>query len=337
MPGPALVERFRRDLEAITGTPPTSEARLGLAVSGGGDSLALLLLAATAYPGAVCAATVDHGLRPDAAREATQVHHLCADMGIEHAILGMPPRYSFAGNIQDRARVARYAALELWAGSPRRAAPGLRHADWVAVAHQRDDVAEALLMRARRGAGVGGLAEMVRQRPFGQGGEWPVLIRPLLGWSRSELAAIVAAAGIGHAEDPSNSHPRFDRSRMRAILAVTPELPASRLALAARNLRHAEDAIEWMVRRELKTRVAEDENGGLWLDARELPYELRRRFVRRAIEGIRQENGMFEVWSATGLDRLVAALDSGKGGTLADVQARILPRGWHFRLAPPRR
>ena len=81
------VERFRRDCEALAGAAPDGEHRLALAVSGGPDSLALLLLADAAFPGAVIAATVDHGLRPEAAEEAALVRRLCDRIGVPHETL----------------------------------------------------------------------------------------------------------------------------------------------------------------------------------------------------------------------------------------------------------
>ncbi len=330
-PDPAAVARFRADLESITGRPPSGTRWLGLAVSGGPDSVAMLLLAAAAYPGAIRAATVNHGLRAEAADEATLVARACAALGVDHAIL-VNRRHLAEGNLQEAARRVRYALLREWAER----AGGPDPAGWVAVAHHRDDVAETFLMRARRGSGVAGLAAMRRSRPLEFDGG-PQLIRPLLDWSRSELAGIVDSAGCGCASDPSNQAERFDRSRIRALLAAAPELPASRLALAARNLRHADDAIEAWVLRELTQRFEEDEQGDLWLDPGDLPYELRRRFLHRAIIGVRRENGLFAGWRASGLDRLLAALDAGGTGTIAGVQARAIGARWHFRLAPPRR
>ena len=333
-PDPALIERFRRDLEALTDRSPSPARMLGLAVSGGSDSIAMLLLAAAAYPGAIRAATVNHGLRPEAANEAALVAELCTRLEVPHALLSLPPGWKFPGNLQNGARTARYQLLQRWAGQY----PGPRLVQWIAVAHQRNDVAEGFLMRARRGSGVGGLAAMPRSRsidhPFDGG---PLLVRPLLDWSRGQLAAIVAAAGVGHAEDPSNADPRFDRSRVRTLIETNPDLPVSRLALAAQNLRHAEDALEWYEQREAKARFEEDEEGDLWLDPADLPYELRRRLLWRAIQGIRQENGIFDDWRASGLARLLAELDGGRGGTIAGVQARVIGERWHFRLAPPRR
>lgn len=316
-PDPAAVARFRADLESITGGSPGAGAGLGVAVSGGADSLALLLLAAAAFPGAVVAATVDHRLRAQAAAEAEFVHGLCERLGVPHAVLA-PSEPLRDGNLQERARAMRYALLAAWAGD------GIR---WIATGHQQDDVAEGLLMRARRGSGVGGLAAMPVSRPIGPA----LLIRPLLGWRRAELAAIVGAAGIDPVADPSNANPRYDRSRMRALLAGNPELPADRLAMAAANLRHAEDALEWLAEREWEARgeVAAD---AVWIDAAGLPYEIRRRLALRAVAHF--AGG---AWRGAGIDRLVASLDSGAPGTIAAVQARPIRGRWRFAMAPARR
>ena len=104
-PPPDLVLRFRRDLEALAG----AAGPLAVAVSGGPDSLALLLLARAAFPGDVRAATVDHGLRPESGAEAAAVARLCAELGVPHSIL--PARVERAGEgLQSAARDARYAA-----------------------------------------------------------------------------------------------------------------------------------------------------------------------------------------------------------------------------------
>ncbi|AJP73335.1 tRNA lysidine(34) synthetase TilS [Sphingomonas hengshuiensis] len=325
-----MVARFRRDLEAITGESPRPDKQLGVAVSGGPDSLALLLLAHAGYPGCVVAATVDHGLRAEAAEEAAVVSALCARLGIAHAVLAPTTALAGPGNLQDRARALRYRLLEAWA----RGGGDAAHAPWIAVAHQQDDLAETFLMRARRGAGVGGLAAMARARALGEDG--PLLVRPLLGWRRDTLAAIVADAGLVAAEDPSNRHPRFDRSRVRALLSATGELPPHRLALAAANLRDAEEALAWVAEREWAARVRVDSEGAVRIDSAGLPYELRRRLAIRAIATLRggERSG---AGGGTGIDRLVAALDSGRSATLAGVAAAPMGAEWRFRMAPPRR
>jgi tRNA(Ile)-lysidine synthase len=141
---PESLARFQADLDRLTG----GAGRVGIAVSGGPDSLALLLLAHAAIPGGIAAATVDHGLRAEAAGEAAFVAALCATLGIPHATLR--PGAPITGNIQSSARKARYALLEIWADQ--------HNLDWIATAHHADDQAETLLMRLSRGAGVAGLS-----------------------------------------------------------------------------------------------------------------------------------------------------------------------------------
>lgn len=318
---PDRVRRFGRDCVALTGVAPSPDTVLALAVSGGPDSLALLLLAHAAFPGAVIAATVDHGLRPEAAEEAALVRRLCNQLDVPHETLaGSVP---VTGNLQQGARALRYALLADWA---------IGRAAWIATAHQQDDVAETFLMRARRGAGVGGLAAMAAARPLG-----PVLlVRPLLGWTRAELEALVAGAGVAPVRDPSNQNPRFDRARIRALLAEAGELPADRLAAAARNLRDAEDALAWTAEREWQARAVVA-GGQVVLDPAGLPRELRRRLAQRAVATVRAAHDLGPDWRETGLDPLLAALDAGGSGTLAEVIGRTKAAIWRFELAPPRR
>ncbi len=335
-PPPAeAVARLRHDVESLTGEAPSNARRLGLAVSGGGDSMALLLLAHAAFPGGVTVATVDHGLRAEAACEAALVASLCAALGVPHVVLGPPGDRIGSAGVQEQARALRYRMLGAWAADTQ--------APWVATAHQRDDVAESFLLRARRGSGVGGLAAMPRMRRITGGDrQSPLLIRPLLGWSRAELEGIVGCAGAPSVADPSNIDPAYDRSRIRALLAATPELTPGRLARAAENLRHAEDALQWLLDRELPERFAAESEPGpggpaAILDVANLPYELRRRLVHRAIDHVRHENGRAVPWHEQGLDRLTESLGRGEPGTLADVLARPEGDRWRFTLAPPRR
>jgi tRNA(Ile)-lysidine synthase len=319
--GREAVEPFRRDMLALTGAEPVPGRPLGVAVSGGPDSVALLLLAHAAFPGAVIAATVDHGLRPEAAEEAALVRRLCNQLDVSHDTLS--GTVSATGNLQQGARELRYALLADWARG---------RTGWIATAHQQDDVAETFLMRARRGAGVGGLAAMAAARPLGEA----LLVRPLLGWRRERLLGLVAGAGIAPVRDPSNQDPRFDRARIRALLAESGDLPADRLAAAARNLRDAEDALAWALNREWTARAALAGNI-VTIDPAGLPRELRRRLADRAVATVRALHGLGPDWRETGLDPLLAQLDAGGTGTVAEVLARTKAGIWRFELAPPRR
>ncbi|WP_245653923.1 tRNA lysidine(34) synthetase TilS, partial [Novosphingobium rosa] len=148
----AEAERFVSDLTRIWPESTKGESPLGLAVSGGPDSLALLLIAHAALPGRVAAATVDHGLRPESAAEAAEVARICALLDVPHATLEVSVE---DGNVQAQARDARYAALAAWTEQEGLCA--------LATAHHADDQVETLVMRLNRASGVSGLAG-VRER-----------------------------------------------------------------------------------------------------------------------------------------------------------------------------
>lgn len=316
-PSRELVARFRRDAEALA----PGFARLGVAVSGGPDSLALLLLAQAAFPGRVEAATVDHRLRPESTIEALHVEDICARLGCSHAILDVEVPDGPAG-LQAEARGVRYRALGAWAE-----ARGLSH---VATAHHADDQAETVLMRLQRGSGVGGLAGI---RPV-RAERDIVLIRPLLGWSKAELVRLVGDTGIEAVEDPSNSDERFDRAVMRRFLRDHPEFEPRRLARTAAAAREAGEALDWAADRLAGERIVAE--GGEWrLDPAGLPREMRRRLLTRAIAQVRAGAGLG--WSGDeDVEGLLAALDAGETATRAGVMAKG-GDVWRLRLAPPRR
>jgi tRNA(Ile)-lysidine synthase len=318
LPPPDLVQRFRRDLEALAGEAD----RLAVAVSGGPDSLALLLLAHAALPGRVHAATVDHRLRPEAAAEAAAVARLCAGLGIPHFIL--PTRVERRGEgLQAAARAARYAALAEWM-----AAEGL---DPLLTAHHADDQAETLLMRLNRGSGVGGLAGVRAVGPVPGSGGRLRLCRPLLGWRRSALEAVVAGAGIEPSRDPSNEDETFDRARLRRQLGEAPWLDAAALARSSALLAEAEVALEWAADRLFEAR-SEVGEGSVTLSPQGLPPELVRRLVLRCLRLLAAD----ALPRGDRLAALVERLRSGGTGTLSGVKATGGDR-WRFESAPPRR
>ena len=202
-PADELVSHFAADFDALI----AADTRIGVAVSGGPDSLALLLLANAARPGRIEAATVDHGLRAGSADEATMVAKLCGELGVPHRTLLADWPEPPVANVQAAARAMRYRLLNEWAIEQ-----GLAG---VATAHHADDQAETLLMRLLRGSGVGGLGGSRKARALS---EEALLIRPLLGWRKSALEAIARGAGLSPVDDPSNRDPRHDRSRIRQLL-----------------------------------------------------------------------------------------------------------------------
>jgi len=216
---------------------------LVLAVSGGPDSTALLLLAArwvkrVKRAPKLMAVTIDHGLRPEAAREAAMVKRLARRLGVPHRTLHWR-RGKLRSGLQDAARRARYELLaEVTAGA------GLAH---IVTAHTLDDQAETVLFRLARGSGIYGLTGMARAAPLPIGGTRAIfLIRPLLHLPKARLIATLKAARIPYAQDPSNRDPRFTRVRLREELmpALAREgLDARGFGRLAARLRRAEQAI----------------------------------------------------------------------------------------------
>ena len=203
--------------------PFESRPAIAVAVSGGPDSLALLLLVdrwARDRGGSTLALTVDHGLRADSASEAAQVAAWASTRGIEHAVLpwvGEKPR----SGIQAAARRARYGLL-----ADACAARGILH---LATAHHADDQAETVLFRRERGSGPAGLAGMAASRSLGAAR----MIRPLMGWPKSALIETCRHFGQDFVEDPSNRSDRFARTPIRRRLAADEELRGSLLSEAA--------------------------------------------------------------------------------------------------------
>src|SRR3954467_1127380 len=183
---------------------------LVLAVSGGPDSLALMWLAARwrralSRGPRLIAVTVDHGLRPEAAREAREVKRLAETLEVPHRTLRWTGAKPDTG-LPAAARTARYRLLAKAAR-----ASGATH---VLTAHTRDDQAETLLMRMLRGSGIAGLAAMARETER----EGVCLARPLLEVPKSQLVATLGRAKIPFADDPTNRDMSFTRPRLRALI-----------------------------------------------------------------------------------------------------------------------
>jgi tRNA(Ile)-lysidine synthase len=315
----AEVDRFRRDLDALV----APDARVGVAVSGGPDSLALLLLAAAARPGKVEAATVDHALRPESADEAAMVAGVCEKLGVPHETLTVEWTVAPLTAIQERARAERYALLGRWAKEKALTA--------VLVGHHRDDQAETFLMRLARGAGVRGLAGMRRSVRAPGAETW--IVRPLLGWMRSELEGLCNAAGLTPVLDPSNENEQFERIRMRHGLERADWLDPQAVARSAGHLAEADVALQWATTQEWDRAVSQV-NGGLTYRPGSTPREIRRRIVRRAVLALAREGQANELRGGE-LDRLLVALATGRRATLRGV---LCTGGaeWRFIPAPNR-
>lgn len=209
-----------------------SNTTMGVAVSGGGDSVALLHMLAARGKG-LHAVTVDHGLRPESAEEAAQVAAQCKQLGIPHTTLKWEG-WDETGNLQDQARLARLHLISAWA-----ARESITH---IATGHTLDDQAETVLLRLARGSGVDGLSGMAVQRVDGQ----LTWIRPLLHARREDLRRYLVAQGIDWIDDPSNDDPKYDRVKARQALSLLAGMgiTVDGLAATAARMQDARVALE---------------------------------------------------------------------------------------------
>ncbi|MDO5632092.1 MAG: tRNA lysidine(34) synthetase TilS [Paracoccus sp. (in: a-proteobacteria)] len=260
----------RAALDRLAGDMPA----VGIALSGGGDSTALLHMAHGWGRGRrLMAATVDHGLRPESAAEARAAQKTAESLGIAHVTL-LWQRDTTEGNLMANARDARLRLLSGWA----------RHNDLSAVllGHTQDDQAETLLMRLARGAGVDGLAAMAEWRDaFGV--RW---LRPMLRVSRASLRDWLTERNLRWIDDPSNDNDDFDRIRIRKAMAAL-QLDAAALAQSAQNIAQARDALAYYAAQTAGEAVAD--RGSLILPRapfRHSPPEVQRRLAVAAARWI---------------------------------------------------
>jgi tRNA(Ile)-lysidine synthase len=287
---------------------------IAVAVSGGRDSLALALLArdwVAGRRGRIVALIVDHGLRAEAAAEAVATRDLLADHGCDGTILQWSGAKPSAG-LQEAARTARYRLLR---DECRRR--GVLH---LLLAHQADDQAETVTMRAARRSGPDGLAGMAAQS------EQPELrlLRPLLGVPRSRLTATLRVRGVQWLDDPSNADPRFERARLRASGRDRLQQPAGPAVRPARERDLAAVAVETL---------DFQPEGGMAIDRSRfvrLGRDLQMRLLSRVIQAV---GGGDHPPRRDRLDRAVARLGapvargkSGKGQDFTLSECRLMLR-----------
>lgn len=217
---PTLITLVTRSLREECGV--TRGTRLLLALSGGGDSMALLhvlAILAKKQGFTLFAHGVDHGLRAEAAAELDQAQAQCEALGVgfTRTVLALEP----GGNLQARARDARRAALL--------AAAKAVTADLIATAHHAEDRAETVLLRLLRGAGPRGLGVLAPRA-----GIW---IRPQGRARKADIALHLTRHQLAFASDPSNLNRRFLRTRVRYELLplleqLSPQIVVHLCALA---------------------------------------------------------------------------------------------------------
>lgn len=225
-------DRLPAPLDEIFAELATAKSVL-LAVSGGPDSMALTLMAAewvqSRNAPKLHVATVDHALRPESQDEAAQVAQWAQALGLPHKTLvwiGAKPKT----RIQERARDARYALLDAYAGEI--------GADYLLTAHHADDQAETILFRLLRGSGLSGLAGMPRAARRGG----LVHLRPLLAFPKADLVAYCEAHAQPFFRDPSNDNPAFARTHLRKLAPLLAREGLDQKALLRLGMRAARTA-----------------------------------------------------------------------------------------------
>lgn len=243
------------------------------AISGGGDSLALLYLLAGFHPRArLFVATVDHGLRPAARGEAEAVARHCARLGLHHTILSVDRKPRSAG----AARNARHALLGAHARNVGATA--------ILLGHTRDDQAETVLMRALRmqkhsnTRGLAGMAPVTARDGI-------TLLRPLLDVGRASLRDYLQRNGVDWIDDPSNADPASERVRTRYALSATGAFPpvqslASLATLCTRSRAWLEERSDRFADNHLLRTVAGETIEGVATIPRPILLELTARSIR---------------------------------------------------------
>lgn len=313
---------------------PYRSRRLLLAVSGGPDSTALMHAAGRlgpAYP--IHVATVDHGLRPEAAEEVQAVGKAARALGFTHHALVWEGEKPALG-IQAAAREARYTLLA-------RCAAGIG-ADTVLTGHTADDQAETVLMRLMAGSGPTGLSGMRRERDLAPG---LLLARPFLHIPKADLVAYCAAHGLASIRDPSNADERFARARLRRLIPILAGegLGPERLFRLATRLARDGDALGEAAAKALDASRIRDDTGVV-LDAASLAA-LPDAILLRVVDLALREAGGGGMPRLERLERLVfetlrpaLAAKTPVRRTLRGILVDVAPSGTlAFRPAPPRR
>jgi len=304
---------------------PNNPGSWAVAVSGGGDSLALMhLLGSFARreglsPPVVL--TLDHGLRKSSAMDAKKVAAWAKRLGLAATVLTWRGKKPKTG-IEAAAREARYRLMGNFLTKNK--------IGTLFVGHNQDDQAETFLLRLARGSGLDGLAGMQTRAP------WPVegfaalvLARPLLGLSRDQLRAYLKARGQAWLDDPMNEDTAFDRVKIRKTLdALTGSgLTVARIAAAAAHLARARESLDVMTAAVVQRAVRQRDGSGILLDAAALtaaPREVGLRALASVLMAVGEQAYRPRFESLERLFDKIAGAQLRGGATLHGCQIRPL-------------
>ena len=304
-----------------------------LAVSGGADSLGMMAVVAEwasalgASAPKLSVATVDHGLRPEAALEAAYVAEMATELGLDYVILRWLGEKPTTG-LQEAAREARYGLLKEQAERV--------GADGVVLAHHLEDQAETVLMRLCAGSGISGLAGMANTVKLNE----LILFRPFLKLSGARLRANAEVAGFTPVEDPSNENTHYTRVRLRQAgdFLKAEGLDATRLGRFADRMKRADQALDILTERAENAHRLPSDTGMAWAPAlMDEPDEIILRVLFHAINRLVNHPSTDLVKMEACLEALLKARKKGEktrrtvGGVLLSIDANglllICPEG----------
>ena len=265
--------------------------KVALAVSGGRDSTCLMYLFSlwraalkkhkpNSAPGTDTVLTVNHGLRPHAAKEAKHTAIQAKKLGFAHKTLHWNPTPPPSTAVQEKARHARYALMFSWC-----ATHNIKH---LLLAHHGEDQIETFLMRLFKGSGVDGLAAMGAQT------QWQNIYmhRPFLTLPRARLTATLKKAGIPWLEDDTNTDLRYLRPRLRKLTAYLQKqnLPPDNILLTIRRMARARAALQEITQSFILHHTHQNASGAFLVQRAELqkvPFEI----VFRVLQNLLQKAG----------------------------------------------
>lgn len=268
--------RIEDALKAALNTAGIGETEtIAVGVSGGADSLGLVIALAKIHP--VVAVSVDHGLREQAKEEILFVCETMKKNNIVHHCLTWHSPFS-KSNIQAKARKARYALLNDWCVE--------NGVSYLALGHHYDDQAETFLLRLARGSGVYGLAGMKMLAPMPIVGSDIKLFRPLLSLHKKDMESYLTSLDQKWVEDPSNGNENFERVKVRHLLETPPFMgfDAHKMVTTAARLARAADALDYYATKILTKNVRITPEGFALLETKglfEAPEEVALRVLAR--------------------------------------------------------
>ena len=262
---------------------PLEENVIAAGVSGGADSLALVLRLkewADENDKKVVALTVNHHLRPESTSEALYVAQLMNKFGIEHHILSWEGEKPQTG-IEEAAREARYALLKSWCDEHK--------VGVLATGHHLRDQAETFFMRLQRGSGLDGLCGI---RPVSKR-DGLILMRPLLSIMPEDLKKYLYNRQIEWVEDPSNQCDDFLRVRVRKFMPVLQEnlgITPQRMVETMKVLQSTLDYVQYRVNQYIKNHVRNWDSAGISFSEKNLP-ELHEELLFRVLGTLLYQQG----------------------------------------------